>query len=400
MKMIFALLVSTAIWVTSNGQALTVGDKLPTIALPNCIIPASTTNAVKTLSTQSFDQKAIILDFWATWCGPCIASMSKYEGFQKKYGDQLQIIGVTHEKVKRIQSFVRNRPVGFVLAVDTASALRAYFDYRTIPHVVLIDKSGVIKAITNSDNVTDDVIRELIAGHDLSLPLKKDRLDFNLEEYFNASASTRESFNLQAGVQGVGSMSKVGQDNFTKRRLSMINFTIDGLYRMAYHVSYFRTVIELDPKTIEYSDIKNRYCLDVIVPKAGDDIYAYMQQQLPKHFDIKAHWEKRKVPVMVVKRNASPMTFEPSAEQNEYYGASGNHINGTGIKISALAEYFESFGIFNMPVIDETNTPGRYNIQLEWQPEKKGDIVEVFRKAGFELVKEEREMDMLVLSPK
>lgn len=398
MKTLFALFVSSLVWITSHAQTLAVGDKSPNIDLTNCIIPASAGTVVSTLPLQSFTGKAVILDFWATWCGPCIASMPKYEGFQKKYGDQLQVIGVTHEKVTRIERFVRNRPVGFMLAVDTASVLRTYFDYRTIPHVVLIDKSGVIKAITNSDHVTEDVIRELIAGHDLSLPLKKDRPDFNMEEYFHAAATTREAFNLQAGVQGVGSMSKVGQDHFKNRRLSIVNFTLDGLYRMAYHVSYYRTVVDLDPKMVEYSDIKNRYCLDVIVPKAGDDIYAYMQQQLPKHFDIKARWEKRKMQVMVVRRNQNPITFEVSSEQSEYYGASSNHINGNGIRISALAEYFESFGIFNMPVIDETNVGGRYNIQLEWQPEKKGDMADVFRKAGFDLIKEEREIDVLVLS--
>jgi uncharacterized protein (TIGR03435 family) len=398
MKKLSASLVIIVLWTASYAQALTVGDKSPTLDLTNCIIPGSVGTIVGNMPLQSFAGKAIILDFWATWCGPCISSMPKYEGFQKKYNAELQVIGITHEKIKRIERFVRNRPVGFMLVVDTASALRTYFDYRTIPHVVLIDKLGLIKAITSSENVTEEVIRDLIAGKDLSLPLKKDRLDFNLEEYFNAATDTHEAFNLQPGVLGVGSMSKVGQDNFEKRRLSIVNLTIDGLYRMAYHVSYFRTVVDLDPKTVEYSDIKNRYCLDVIVPKAGDDIYAYMQQQLPKHFDIKARWEKRKMSVMVVRRNQNPMTFEVSSEQSDYYGASSNHINGNGIKISALAEYFESFGIFNMPVVDETNVSGRYNIHLEWQPEKKGDMIDVFRKAGIELVKEEREIDVLVLS--
>ena len=49
------------------------------------------------------------------------------------------------------------------------------------------------------------------------------------------------------------------------------------------------------------------------------------------------------------------------------------------------------------PVIDETGIEGYYDIHMEWQPEKKGDWQEEFRKKGFDVVKEEREIEVLVL---
>jgi uncharacterized protein (TIGR03435 family) len=192
-------------------------------------------------------------------------------------------------------------------------------------------------------------------------------------------------------------MSIAGKGTFAKRRVSMINFTLDGLYRMAYQVSYYRTILEVDKKLFEYKEPKNKYCVDVIVPEAGDELYTFMQQQLPKHFDIKARWEKKKMQVTVLKRTQTPLKLESSTEQNDYFGASGNHFTGNGVKVSALAKFLEDFGVAHMPVLDETNVSGRYNIQLEWQPEKKGHMEEVFRYAGFELVKEEREIDVIVL---
>lgn len=399
MKTLFACIISLLLSMQAFSQTLTVGDKLPELTLDNSILPGSPNMIVKNISLQNFAGKVVVLDFWATWCGPCISSMPKYEKFQKKYPDQLQVIGVTHETVKRIQTFVRNRPVSFMLALDTASALRKYFEYRIIPHVVIIDGTGTIKAITHSDEVTDAVLEDLVNGREVSLSLKKDKVDFDFEknDYFNADPNTRESFNIQATLPGAGSMSMVGKGTFTKRRVSMINFTIDGLYRMAYKVSYYRTVLEVDKKLFSYSDPKNKYCLDVIVPEAGDGLYTFMRQQLPKHFDIKARWEKKKMQVTVLKRTQDPLKLETSTEQNDYFGASSNHFTGNGVKIAALASFLEDFGIANMPVIDETNVTGRYIIQLEWQPEKKGHMEEVFRNAGFELVKEEREIEVLVL---
>lgn len=399
MKTLFVLIASLLLSAQARSQSLTVGDKVPEITLSNSILPGSPNMIVKNVALQNFANKAVILDFWATWCGPCIASMPKYEAFQKKYADQLQVIGVTHETVKRIQSFVRNRPVGFMLAVDTASALRKYFEYRSIPHVVLIGKDGTVKAIAHSEDVTDAVINSLIAGREVSLPLKKDKVDFDVEEndYFKADPSTRESFNIQPGIPGLGSMSIIGKGAFAKRRVSMFNFTIDGLYRMAYQVSYYRTHLEVDPAIFEYRNDKNKYCVDVIVPVAGDGLYTYMQQQLPRHFDIKARWQKKKMPVTVLKRTEGPLTIKPSAEENDLYSGSGNHFNGDGVTMASLANYLENFGIVQMPVVDETNLGGRYTLQLEWQPEKKGHMQEVLRNAGFELVKAEREIDVLVL---
>ena len=249
MKTLFASVISLLLSAQVFSQVLTVGDKVPDLVFADCILPGSPGMIVKNISLKNFAGKVVILDFWATWCGPCIGSMPKYEGLQKKYSDQVQVIGITHEAVKRIQSFARNRPTSFMLAIDTASALRKYFEYRSIPHVVVIDKSGVIKAITHSDEITEEVLKDIINNKPVSLTLKKDRMDLNLGEtdYFKADPNMEESFNLQAGIPGVGSMSIVGKGVFIKRRLSMFNFTIDGLYRTAYQISYYRTVSEIDP---------------------------------------------------------------------------------------------------------------------------------------------------------
>lgn len=396
-KILLFVLVMSSIRYAA-GQELQVGDKAPSIEFEDCILPQSGKLAKK-VSLSQFAGKIVILDFWATWCGPCIYAMKKYEGFQKKFKGKIQVIGITHESLPRIQAFSKNRPVGFMLAVDTGQHWKKFFDYRTIPHVVLIDQHGVVKAITRSDEITETVIDDLWKNKTVSLPLKKDNLSFDTEvDYFNAAADTKESFNIQPGVKDFGgSMSKVGQQHFENRRISMLNFTIDGMYRMAYGASYFRTKLEVPEKEFDFKNPSNRYCLDVIVPEPGAGLYLYMQKKLPEHFDLKARMEKRKMIVTVLKRSDQPLGIKPTDSISKYYSSSMNFFSGHGVQVSALAEFLETHGIAGTPVVDETGVTGSYDIHMEWQPEKKGDLKEAFRKAGFVLVKEEREIEVLVL---
>lgn len=399
MKKLFMFLVLGGVLSTVNAQTLQVGDKVPNQQFDDVILPNSGDMLVKNISLENFANKIVVLDFWATWCGPCIASMPKYESLQKKFKDKLQVIGITHESVKRIQSFSKNRPVGFMLAIDTTSKWKSLFDYRTIPHVVLLDQKGIVRAITRSDEITEQVIGKLISNESIDLPLKKDNMEFDATaDNFNAPSGTKESFNIQPAIENFNSsMSKVGQKEYEGRRISLLNFPIDGMYRVAYKVSYYRTAYEIDQKEFSFSKRSNLYCLDVIVPKAGDGLYTYMKKKLAENFDVKARMEKRKMMVTVLKRNKEPLGIKVSDTTNKYYSASSNFFSGDGVLVSSLAEFLEGHGLAGMPVVDETGISGRYNIHMEWEPEKKGSMIEQFRKMGFELLKEEREIEMVVL---
>ena len=398
MKKIFLLLLTGSMCISNYGQALQLGDKVPEILLENVLVPGSTEAVVKNVSTSNFKNKIILLDFWATWCSPCIYAFPKYEALQKKYRDKLQIITVTHEQVKRIQSFIQNRPVQLMMAMDTAEALRKYFAYRTIPHVILIDTNGVIKAITGSDEIQDQVIDDIWKGKEISLRLKQDDIKFDYEsDYFNADSNTRESFNLQPGIPNVGTFSKIGKGIFKDRRLSLHNFTIDGLYRMANKTSYFRVAYEMDKAAFDYSKPENKYCLDVIVPKGEEQLlYKTMVQKLPQFFEVRTKTEKRKVPVYIVKKSSTHPALKRSKEVNDTYAGRSNFFTGNGVKIAALAQFLEEFGLMGTPVIDETGMEGRYDIHIEWEPEKKEGLKDAFLKAGFVLEKAEREIDILV----
>jgi thiol-disulfide isomerase/thioredoxin len=50
--------------------------------------------------------KTYVVEFWATWCGPCRASMPHISELQEKYGDKLVVVGISDEKVEKVTSFL------------------------------------------------------------------------------------------------------------------------------------------------------------------------------------------------------------------------------------------------------------------------------------------------------
>lgn len=387
---------------TINAQELTIGQKLPGFEFETMIEPQSPGKLQSHVPVEKYKGKIILLDFWATWCGPCISAMKKYEDLSKKFPGKLQVIAITKEPVKRIQSFVKNRPTQLLIAVDTQERVSQYFPYRTIPHVILIDRTGTIRAITHSDEITESVINAVWNDQTISLTHKKDDTKFDYDDdYFKVDSLVNRSFNIQPGIPGIGTFSKTGRGVFENRRISMHNFSIEGFYRMAYQKTYFRVVSELNKEQSDYAEAKNKFCLDVIVPKGEESsLHTFFQSRLTESFRIDAVLEKRKMIVYVVKRINDSLLLKPSQDKNDLYGASSNFFSGNGVSAGSIADFMESFGLTGTPVVDETGLTGRYDINMEWEPEKKGSFREALAKIGLGFEKVERETEVLILKTK
>jgi thiol-disulfide isomerase/thioredoxin len=93
----YIILIYCVILVTTNYaqpqqlRSLVVGDIVPDIEISNMI-----NNSSATQKLFDFKSDLLIIDFWATWCGPCVASFPKLEFLQKKFGEKLRILSVTN----------------------------------------------------------------------------------------------------------------------------------------------------------------------------------------------------------------------------------------------------------------------------------------------------------------
>jgi thiol-disulfide isomerase/thioredoxin len=98
----------------------------------------------KPLSLAASHGKVILLNFWATWCGPCRAEIPDLIELQKKYGDTLQIIGldVDDDDVAEVKKFVEKNGVNYPVGMATNEIRIEYGGVAALPTSFVLDKEG------------------------------------------------------------------------------------------------------------------------------------------------------------------------------------------------------------------------------------------------------------------
>jgi thiol-disulfide isomerase/thioredoxin len=101
------------------------------------------------VSLEKYKGKIVLLDFWATWCGPCIADMPSVKAMYKKYGKEgFEIIGVSlDDDYMRLQHYLRREEITWPQYFDESGKIAQLYRVKGIPYTVLIDQDGIVRAI-------------------------------------------------------------------------------------------------------------------------------------------------------------------------------------------------------------------------------------------------------------
>lgn len=119
------------------------------------------------IKLADFQNKVIILDFWASWCGPCRKEMPFLIELHKKYKDKdFEILAINiDEKESKAQKFLKKLETqpNFPIIWDKNSKISPMYDLETMPTTYLIDKKGNIIFIHKGfkDSYKEDFYKEI-----------------------------------------------------------------------------------------------------------------------------------------------------------------------------------------------------------------------------------------------
>lgn len=377
-----------------NTEEATIGDKVPNLKFNSLL-----NDEKEELSLYNIKADIVILDFWATWCGPCLNSFPMMSKLQETYGNQLKIIAVTDESRERITTFLENRPQSFTMAIDTDGSINSYFKHRVIPHYVILDKDKIVRAITNGDAITQENIERLLSGQEMEFEVKKEDVDFDpsISLVTNTSQPIFQSTLLPYDPSAPG----MSNDGRKGNRLFAYNLTMPSLFKMAYGYKWTRVKENFkNPDVYSYDNKKQLFCYEMIFPdRLRESRLALMQKELASLSDITATVETQLTDVYILQRipNTS-ITLPVSTQEPDPNGITryGEGVTLQGEPMSTLANYYEE--VLGLPIIDNTRYDSKYDISVKWYIENTQKGMDGLKKYGLEVIKAKREVDFLILS--
>ena len=135
------LILFYLIFIVQIGAKVEIENKLPKMSLKML-------NGKSTDVSSFLEDGPILINFWATWCAPCIKEMKYLDKFNKKYAESgFQVVSIntdTPRSLSKVKSFVKSRGYSFEILMDPKSEFIRKAGGKVLPFLLLVNTDGTI----------------------------------------------------------------------------------------------------------------------------------------------------------------------------------------------------------------------------------------------------------------
>ena len=152
---VLALLTAT-LWSGCGPQPVTSG------AAPDFTLESLDGSSV-TLS--DLRGQVVVLDFWASWCTPCIERLDHLQHMHEQNADQgLTVLAINIEETQgEVSTFVSDHGYTFAVLLDTDASVSDAYGVAAIPHTVIVDREGEVHYIAGGPDDIENTLQRLLA---------------------------------------------------------------------------------------------------------------------------------------------------------------------------------------------------------------------------------------------
>jgi uncharacterized protein (TIGR03435 family) len=365
-------------------------------ALPEKGTPAPPLDTLKLLQAPlggradwaSLQGKVVVLEFWATWCSPCVASLPHFNQLVESLDPaKFQFISIDDEDLKAVQTFLTKKRMSGWVGVDASGGVFVMYGVESRPTTIIVDGNGKIVAVTEIDSVSAADLQAVAEGKNVAF---KPTMEIT-------EASVPSSLDAERSLFAV-SVSKASPDAKTviakhpPTGTDLLGEDADGLMTDFFNVFGNRYVLK-DPLPEGRYDVRVN---SVDVPQAMIDSVVQQAVLAVLHLQIQTKTLTR--PAYILRAtDANKKLLSPSASTHAvkrgYWHGNFLLMNGT---MDDLA-YVLATGLEN-PVLNETGIDGTYDARFKVTGGDVDSLNAILKETlGLELVPGNREMSITVL---
>ncbi|MFN8671188.1 MAG: TlpA disulfide reductase family protein [Candidatus Sericytochromatia bacterium] len=338
----------------------------------------------ETLTLEQFKDKIILLDFWATWCGPCLESMPYLNKIQERYKEDIVVIAISDEKDKTIKKFLKDKKFNFIIGQDINNDTNIAYPHSWIPYTVMINKNKEILGEIFPLKLTYNMIDKMIAENKSLDDIKKDfKIPKEYQTYLALSLSNKK--------QKTETYFITHDNDFQEIKIE--NQPLIKIYKKVLGNYIAESNIVNKIKNLKYKDNRYNFYLRYNI-KDTQDNFKYLLNSLDLSSGISSKIEKLEKETLLLKiKNTDKL--KSNSNNLKKVKISDNKFEGLAINSLDLKNFIQNK--FNITVIDETNINGKlFDLNIDFN-----DSIEDFKNKlsdyDFYLEKENRIVDILTL---